>query len=61
MAAYSKKIPKYDLEAMKGGVHGKYAKKYKQWTNIIRLEQDVAEVLIVMNLLIVRYDHSFRL
>lgn len=36
--------PEYDFAAMKGGVRGKYAERYKQGTNLILLEDDVAAV-----------------
>jgi hypothetical protein len=36
--------PEYDLSKLKGGVRGKYASKYKDGTNLILLEPDVAEV-----------------
>ena len=36
--------PEYDLSKLKGGVRGKYASKYKEGTNLILLEPDVAEV-----------------
>jgi hypothetical protein len=36
--------PEYDLgELLKTGVRGKYAERYKQGTNLILLEPDVAE------------------
>jgi hypothetical protein len=36
--------PEYDLKSMlKGGVRGKYAKKYRAGTNLILLEPDVAK------------------
>jgi len=36
--------PEYDLgEQLKTGVRGKYAERYKQGTNLILLEPDVAE------------------
>ena len=34
----------YDLSQLKGGVRGKYASKYREGTNLILLEPDVAEV-----------------
>jgi len=34
--------PEYDLTKLKGGVRGKYAERYKQGTNVIVLEPDVA-------------------
>lgn len=33
----------YDFASMKGGVRGKYAKRYGEGTNIILLEPDIAE------------------
>ncbi|OQX01131.1 MAG: hypothetical protein BWK80_60605 [Desulfobacteraceae bacterium IS3] len=36
--------PEYDLSKLKGGIRGKYAQKYKEGTNLILLEPDVAEV-----------------
>jgi hypothetical protein len=34
----------YDLrELLKGGVRGKYAHRYREGTNVVLLEQDVAE------------------
>ena len=36
--------PEYDLSELKGGVRGKYAKRYRQGTNLVRLEPDVARV-----------------
>ncbi len=36
--------PEYDLSKLKGGVRGKYALKYKEGTNLILLEPDVAKV-----------------
>lgn len=35
--------PEYDLSKLKGKVRGKYAERYKQGTNIILLEPDVAK------------------
>ena len=34
--------PEYDLAKMKGGVRGKYAKRFKEGTNLILLSPDVA-------------------
>ena len=34
----------YDVSQLKGCVRGKYAERLKQGVNIIRLEQDVAQV-----------------
>ena len=36
--------PEYDFSTMKGGVRGKYAKRYESGTNLVLLEPDVAEV-----------------
>jgi hypothetical protein len=37
--------PEYDLrELLKGGVRGKYAKRYRSGTNLVLLEPDVAKV-----------------
>jgi hypothetical protein len=33
----------YDFVAMKGGVRGKHAKRYREGTNIVLLEPDIAE------------------
>ena len=38
--------PEYDFSQMKEGVQGKYAKRFSEGTNIIRLEPDVAEVFM---------------
>ncbi len=35
--------PEYDFASMKGGIRGKYAKRYREGTNIVLLEPDVAE------------------
>jgi len=35
--------PEYDLSKLKGGVRGKYAKRFKQGTNLVLLSPDVAE------------------
>lgn len=36
--------PEYDLSQLKGGVRGKYAARYREGTNLILLEPDVARV-----------------
>ncbi len=36
--------PEYDLSKLKRGVRGKYAQRYREGTNLILLEPDVAEV-----------------
>jgi hypothetical protein len=33
----------YDFASMKGGVRGKHAKRYREGTNIVLLEPDIAE------------------
>jgi hypothetical protein len=33
----------YDLTTLKGGVHGKYAERYRAGTNLVLLSPDVAE------------------
>ena len=36
--------PEYDLKALlKGGVRGKYAKKYREGTNLVLLEPEIAK------------------
>ena len=35
--------PEYDFAAMQGGVRGKYTKQYREGTNIVLLEPDIAE------------------
>jgi hypothetical protein len=35
--------PEYDFASMKGGVRGKYVKRYRAGTNIVLVEPDVAE------------------
>ena len=36
--------PEYDLSKLKGRVRGKYVERYKQGTNVVLLEPDVASV-----------------
>ena len=36
--------PEYDFASMPGGVRGKYAERYRQGVNIVKLEDDVAAV-----------------
>jgi hypothetical protein len=36
--------PEYDLSKLKGSVRGKYVKRYREGTNAVLLEPDVAEV-----------------
>jgi len=44
--ASSRKIddmrPEYDFATMRGGVRGKYAKRFREGTNIVLLDDDVA-------------------
>lgn len=35
--------PEYDLSTLKRGAQGKYAERYKQGTNLVLLEPDVAK------------------
>ncbi len=47
MKANNKKMaddlwPEYDLSKLKGGVRGKYAKRFRQGTNLVLLWPDVA-------------------
>ncbi len=35
--------PEYDLSKLKGGIRGKYAKRFQQGTNLILLSPDVAQ------------------
>jgi hypothetical protein len=34
----------YEFSKMKGGVRGKYAKRYRAGTNLVKIDPDVAEV-----------------
>ena len=34
--------PEYDLSKLKGGVRGKYARRFRQGTNLVLLSPDVA-------------------
>lgn len=36
--------PEYDFASMKGGVRGKYVKRYRRGTNLVLLDEDLAEV-----------------
>jgi len=36
--------PEYDFSKMPGGVRGKYVQRYRQGTNLVLLERDVASV-----------------
>jgi hypothetical protein len=35
--------PEYNLSQLQGGVRGKYAQRYKQGTNLVLLDPDVAD------------------
>ena len=35
-------LPEYDLSKLKGGVRGKYAKRFQKGTNLVLLSPDVA-------------------
>ena len=35
--------PEYDFASMKGGVRGKYAKRYRAGSNLVLLDPDLAE------------------
>ena len=35
--------PEYDFASMKGGVRGKYAKRFREGTNIVLLDPEMAE------------------
>jgi hypothetical protein len=35
--------PEYDFASMKGGIRGKYARRTREGTNIVLIEQEVAE------------------
>ena len=34
--------PEYDFSQMKGGVRGKYVERYREWTNLVLLDPDIA-------------------
>jgi hypothetical protein len=36
--------PEYDFSSLKGGVRGKYHRRFRAGTNIVRLEPDLARV-----------------
>jgi hypothetical protein len=36
--------PEYEFSKMKGGVRGKYAKRYRAGTNLVKIDPDVAKV-----------------
>lgn len=35
-------LPEYDFSQMKGGVRGKYVERYREGTNLVLLDPDVA-------------------
>ncbi len=35
-------LPEYDFSEMKGGVRGKYVERYREGTNLVLLDPDVA-------------------
>ena len=37
--------PEYDFSQMKGGVRGKYVERYREGTNLVLLDPDVAEAI----------------
>jgi hypothetical protein len=41
-AAADELRPEYDFSQLKGGVRGKYAERYREGTNLILLDPDVA-------------------
>jgi hypothetical protein len=36
-------LPEYDFSQMEGGVRGKYVERYREGTNLVLLDADVAE------------------
>ncbi len=36
--------PEYDFAAMPGGIRGKYAARYRQGANIVKLDDDVSAI-----------------
>ena len=36
--------PEYDFASMKGGVRGKYVKRYRAGTNLVLLDPELAEI-----------------
>jgi hypothetical protein len=36
--------PEYDFSQLKGGVRGKYAERYREGTNLVLLDPDIAAV-----------------
>jgi hypothetical protein len=42
MTGHDELRPEYNLEKLKGGVRGKYLRRYHAGTNLVRLEPDVA-------------------
>ena len=41
--------PEYDFASMKGGVRGKYAKRFREGTNIVLVEPEVAKAFPTEN------------
>ena len=37
--------PEYDFSQMKGGVRGKYVERFREGTNLVLLDPDVAEAI----------------
>ena len=37
--------PDYDFSSMKGGVRGKYSERYREGTNLVLLDPDVAAAI----------------
>ena len=35
--------PEYDFASLKGGIRGKYARRFREGTNIVRIEPEMAE------------------
>jgi len=35
-------LPEYDFSQMKGGVRGKYVERYREGTNLVLLDPDIA-------------------
>jgi hypothetical protein len=36
----------YDFSTMRGGIRGKYAKRYRAGTNLVKIDQDVLDVFV---------------
>ncbi len=36
--------PEYDFSKMKGGIRGKYVERYRDGTNLVKIDPDVADV-----------------